>query len=216
MSLLSTTRAAALTTATAGALALAATPALAAPAADVQADLNGDGTADQVSVAAQSEGTEQKITAVVGGQTYELVIPLSTPDGGVVAPRAVDVNKDRKAELVVTESVGPDTDTLELVDLGPDGLRLLKTPDGNELRFFEGGGTTARAGYTCKDDFFAGRTFTILFAIAQDDSANPDFIGALASYTSAGGTITPTNQIPIFGVKGDNSQLVVDPTACDA
>lgn len=216
MSLLSTSRA---TTGliAAGLITLAAAlPATADPSVAAEGDLNGDGTADTITLTAQAEGTEQLLSVTVGGTTHELTLLLSNPDG--VAPvRVLDTNKDGKDEVLVTESVSDGTTTFDLVDLGADGLRIIKTPDAQDLRFFESNSPSARSGYTCKDDFFGtNREFTILFAIAGSSDPNPDFVGTLASYKIADGVATPTGQIPIFGVKGDNPQLVVDPGACTA
>lgn len=192
-------------------------PAAADASVTASADLNGDGTADSITLTAQAEGTEQLLSVNVGGTTHELTLLLSTPDNAVLPVRVVDTNKDGKDEVLVSESVLDDTTTFDLVDLGADGLRIVKTPDAQDLRFFQGGGAGARSGYTCKDDFFGNnREFTILFAIASNQDPNPDFIGTLASYKVADGVATPTNQIPIFGVKGDNPQLVVNPATCDA
>ncbi|EWC62156.1 hypothetical protein UO65_2522 [Actinokineospora spheciospongiae] len=191
-----------------------AVPALAAPSVTARADLNGDGTAETITLTTQTDGTEQLLSATVGGQTRTLVLPLSSADGAQPI-RVVDINKDRKAELLVTESTGDGTTTFNIVDLGTGGFRVATTPDGQALRFFEGGGPGARSGYTCKE-FFGTREFTILFAVASSSAPNPDFIGTLASYRFANGVATPSSQIPIFGVKGDNPQLVVNPSACNA
>jgi hypothetical protein len=205
---------AALLAATAGLLTLvSATTA----SADVtaQGDLDGDGTPDTVTLTPQSEGVEQKVTVTAGGQTAELTLSLSTPDGLPREPRFVDLNDDGKDEVLVTETVGDSNTTFVTVDLGAGGLRVMKTPEGQELRFFEGDTAVARSGYTCKQTLF-GREFTILFAVAADESADPSFIGTLAGYRVSGGVATPTTQIPIFWVKGDNPQLTVDPSACAA
>ncbi|WP_156755102.1 FG-GAP repeat domain-containing protein [Actinokineospora pegani] len=215
MSLLSRSRSAVLA-ASAGLLTLASVTTAAADASlATEGDLNGDGVADTITLTAQAEGTEQRLSVTAGGQTHELTMPLGTADGAVRPVRVTDVNADGKAEVLVVDSTSDQTTTLVMVDLGADGLRVAATPEGQELRFFEGGGAVSRAGYTCQERIFRGREFTILFAVAQDDSANPSFIGTLASYKVANGVATPSGQIPIFGVKGDNPQLQVDPAACN-
>lgn len=175
----------------------------------VAADLDGDGVDERVTVLAA--GTEaQRIVTTVDGQRLSVSVPGDTM-GAVVAPRVTDIDGNGAEELVLTEYVGANTDTFGVWAYMDGALYSFGTENGEALRLYEGGGVSARSGYTCED----GRLVVLSARIDDDSWDDPAYTGRWTYYRVEDGTVTPSGtEVGFTSVAADSPLLTPDSTAC--
>lgn len=187
----------------------------AATAGDVRvaADLNGDGVDEQVTV--RAAGTEkQRIVTTVDGQRLTVSAPADTL-GAVIAPRVTDIDGNGAEELVLTEYVGANTDTFGVWAYMDGALYSFGTDNGEAVRLYEGGGISARSGYTC-EEVGGVRQLVVLSAQIDDDSwDDPAYTGRWTYYRVEDGTATPSGtEVAFTSVGADSPLLAPDSAAC--
>ena len=189
--------------------------AAAVPDEDVlaHADLNGDGADETVTI--RSAGTaQQELVTEVDGQRLAASAPADTPSD-VRLPRVTDVNGDGAEELVVSELTGANTETFGIWEYVDGTLRQVAGPNGDLLRLYEGGGVTARSGYTC-EKFGPGSQLVVLSAEADDTARDTiTYTGSWTYYALTDGVATPTGTTVSFtSVSGENPLMNPDNGSC--
>ena len=206
----------ALTTAAFAALTVGAGTA-AATAGDVRvaADLDGDGVDERVVIRAAGTA-EQQIVTTVDGQRHAVSVPGDTR-GAVIAPRVTDIDGNGAEELVLTEYVGANTDTFDVWAYMDGALYSFGTENGDAVRLYEGGGISARSGYTC-EEVGGVRQLVVLSARIDDDSwDDPTYTGSWTYYRIEDGTATPSGtEVTFTSVGADSPLLAPDSAACAA
>lgn len=188
--------------------------AVAAPPSDearTEADLDGDGRADPVTLV---QVTPESMLLRVG--LADRFVDATVPGNARgLAPRAVDLDADGRAEVLVPGSVGANTVTSTLWGLGPGaGLRQTTDPGGAPWTVSEGGGASAISGHGCLADH-DGRQVVLVDARLDDGSADPNtYSGTRTALTVANGTATPTSVVPVQRVPRTDPLLQVDPAGC--
>jgi dipeptidyl aminopeptidase/acylaminoacyl peptidase len=177
-----------------------------------QADLDGNGTLDSLSLS-QASSTSQVLEATIGGRVVRATLP-SDDFTGVQPMQVTDMNADGKAEVVVTEYWGANTVTMSAWDFDGRGLRVLSTVDGEPLRLYEGGGISARSGYTCETSR-RGKVLVSFSAVWDDDSRDGvTYSGTRTSYLVRDGVATPSARFSFTGVGQSSAWVNGNPAAC--
>lgn len=173
------------------------------------ADLNGDGADDLVTV--ENVGTqEQQLVVTINGEEFRADAPADAP-GLVRPPRVVDLNNDGQDELAVREMFSEDTHVFGVWHYSSGKLRTLGTPDGHQLRLYEGGDDMSRNGYGCAES--DGERQLIAMNATEDDagtwSGSQDYYTVTDGIaTTSGGTIT-FRALPFVG-----ESLIPDADTC--
>jgi hypothetical protein len=167
-----------------------------------QADLDGDGTPDTLTLT-QTGAETQELVATAGGTVARVTIPMD-PFFHTRPLRVTDINADGKAEVLVTEYIGANTFTYSSWDFDGAHLRELRKPDGQPFPLYEGGGIRASSGYTCEQSE-RGRVFVVYNSETDDLTADPVvYHGDRISYLVRDGVATPTTVITFTGAEADN------------
>ncbi len=174
------------------------------------ADLNGDGRVDRV-VLRPVDGNPnvQELVAKVGGKRLTATVPMNNY-GGVEPMRVVDVNADGRDEVVVTQSVGANTDSFGVWGLHGGALSPVKLANGTQLILWQGGGISALSRYGCTDGH-DGRQLVQVTAVGVGDYTVYD--GESIVYTVGGGVATEVARVPVSGPR-EAPGFQVDPAAC--
>jgi len=203
----------AVTTGAVAAVLACATPGIASATSEsvtAQADLDGNGAPDTLTLT-ESGAETQELVATVGGTTARVTIPMD-PYFHTAPLRVTDVNADGKSEVIVTEYVGANTLTLSSWDFDGVHLRELRTPDGQPFQLYEGGGIRAHSGYDC-EQLASGRAL-VVFNSASDDIDFATYDGDRTWYRVRDGVATPTTRITFTGAEADNPIRDGDPDTC--
>lgn len=177
-------------------------------------DLDGNGTLDTATLAAVGDGSRQVLKFTVDGRVAEATL-TGDAYAGTRPMRVLDVNHDGKQELLVSESVGANTEWFGVWDLGADGApRGMTTQDGRPLKINEGGGVAARLGYECAPAGSDGRVLITLAASNESQTTEPAYDGERVAYDVRDGVATPVDEYPFAGVGQDDPVLVVTPGTC--
>lgn len=199
------------------ALALAATvfgftaPASADTRQTAYADIDGDGRRDRVAVqTVDGQPDEQLLTARVRGHRLSASVPLASYNG-VQPMRVTDVDVDGRDEVVVTESVGANTDSFGVWGLRGNALAPVTLADGTPLRLWDGGGISAISRYGCTDDH-EGRKLVQVNAVATGVDFTV-YTGETVVYVVEDGVATETARIPVSGPR-DAPEFQLDPALC--
>lgn len=178
-----------------------ATPAtaMAAPSPvlmSTRADLNGDGTLDLVTLtpAAGDPGT-QILTGAVGAKRYTAAIPMDE-SFGVRPLRVGDVDGNGRADIIVTEIVGANTEWFSVWELGRRWLPV-RDPDGTELQLAEGGGIASIVRYGCEVVGGRRQLFTVMASLEDWDTMIYD--GEKVTYVVDDGVATEVSRQSITG-----------------
>lgn len=178
-----------------------------------KADLDGNGIKDTVTLRVSGADT-QELTATVNGKRYRTTVPGDGFFGKVQPIEVADVNYDGRADLVITEYVGANTNTFGIWDFATTtGLRQLRTQDGKPFTMYEGGGATSRLGYEClaSPD---GRSLDTLGALLDEPSDRGTFTGARQSYLVREGVAVPGTPRPFTSVRDDDPRMNTHPGSC--
>jgi hypothetical protein len=179
----------------------------------VAADLNGDGVDEQVTVRAAGTA-DQQIVTTVDGQRHTVSVPADTL-GAAITPRVTDIDGNGAEELVLTEYVGANTDTFGVWAYMDGALYSFGTDNGDAVRLYEGGGVSARSGYTC-EEVGGVRQLVVLSARIDDDSwDDPTYTGSWTYYRVEDGTASPSGtEVAFTSVGADSPLLAPDSAAC--
>jgi hypothetical protein len=174
------------------------------------ADLNGDGRLDRVVLqpVAGNESRQLLITRI-GGKRLTATVPMNN-HGGVQPMRVVDVNADGRDEVVVTQSVGANTDSFGVWGLHGGALSPVRLVDGTQLILWQGGGASAMLRYGCTADH-DGRQLVQASGMGIGDYTV--FEGERIVYTVDGGVATEVSREPVRGPR-DTPGFQADPAAC--
>ncbi|QWF78656.1 VCBS repeat-containing protein [Amycolatopsis sp. CA-230715] len=179
--------------------------------ATAQADLDGNGTLETVTLT--KSGDAMDLSTTVEGKTVHANVPGDGFAGTVSPLRVADFNGDGAADLVVRYSVGANTDWFGVWDFDGTGFRQLTTPDGKALMLNEGGGLAARTGYACAD--VPSRELTSVAAEADDISANPiTYTGSRTTYQVRDGVATPQRTMDLKSVPSADPLVSPNPDTC--
>lgn len=188
--------------------ALAATP---PDETRIEADMDGDGTYDPVTL---QQVTPESMLLRVGlaDQYLDATVPGNASG---LAPRVVDVDADGRDELLVPESVGANTITFTLWSYEPGaGLRHMADPTGAPWKVSEGGGVSAISDYGCIADH-DDQQVILINARLDDDAADPStYSGTRTAFTVESGTATPTSTVQIESAPREDPLLQVDSATC--
>jgi len=177
-----------------------------------QADLDGNGTLDNVSLSLTSP-TMSVLEANISGQVVRANLATDVYTG-VQPLRVTDVNADGKAELVVTGSVGANTISMSLFDFDGQVLRGVSTPDHRGISLYEGGGISTRNGYTCEPSR-RGKVLVTYTALQDDNWGGPvTYSGTRESYLVRNGVATLSARSSFTGVSQTSAWLKGNPAAC--
>jgi len=182
------------------------------PQAVAYADLNGDHRIDRVTVQPSPDNPhEQVLVGRVGPTTYQTRVLLDTTAEGVLPLRVVDLDRDGRQEVVVTETVGANTVWFSVWGLD-NGWRPLRTPDGALMNLYEGGGISAISRYGCTQ-VNGHRELVLLSTQIQDPWEDEIYAGTLNSYTVRNGVATPTSSTVVAGHRGTLTAMAI-PSYC--
>ena len=173
----------------------------------VTADVDGDGRPDPVSL----QQVDEQTMLLRVGLTQEFVDTRVEGSAMGQPLRPTDVNGDGFDEVLVPESVGANTITYSVWGYSPQaGLHPVRTPGGQVLRLFEGGGARAVSGYGC-GPAESTRTLVSVNAYATD---NELYEGYRDTFSVRAGIATPSERIVIEGAQRTDPRLQVDPGTC--
>ena len=176
------------------------------------ADLNGDHRIDRVQVRpAPDDQNEQILIGSVGRTNYVTRIRLDT-NVGVRPLRVVDLDRDGRQEVVVTEVVGANTlwYTVWRLDNGWQPLR--SSAGGPALILFEGGGISALSRYGCVSAN-GHRELVVVGALLQDPWDAGIYAGDRVTYVVVNGVAQVTSRATVSGSRG-TLEAMADPNAC--
>jgi hypothetical protein len=205
------------------ALLIAPSPGAAAPEpagqVDTEADVDGDGVANPVTLHQVAPGTQ----LLRIGMPEEFVDARIGVDDSVrlplIAPRPVDVNGDGRDELVLAVAVGANTTTFEVWSYDDDRLHAVSTQDGATWQLHEGGGVSAISGYGCAPPQPGGSGRQLYDVQARlDDAASSDgtprYDGTVVTQNVTGGVARPASTVPLHDVTRDDPRVWTDPGTC--
>jgi hypothetical protein len=174
------------------------------------ADLNGDGRLDRVTLRpVDGNPNVQELVARVGGKRLTATVPMNNY-GGVQPMRVVDVNADGRDEVVVTQSVGANTDSFGVWGLHGNALSRVRLADGTQLILWQGGGASAVLRYGCTADH-DGRQLVQARGMGIGDYTV--YEGEYVVYTVDGAVATEVARVPVSGPR-DAPGFQADPAAC--
>lgn len=200
--------------------AAAATPATAdtegdapAPSASVQADINGDGGPELVTL--RESGAEHVVSARFADHSYvESAFPADSSGRFLLEPRVADLNRDGTAEIIAATEAGANTVTFTAFTYVPEqGLVRISDAEGAAFDFHDGGGATARVSYGCYGPDDDGATFRIVKA--QRSDVDGSYHGVRTTYALQGDTFVRSGQDAFTGLSEEAPELQADPASCD-
>jgi hypothetical protein len=176
----------------------------------VLADLDGDGTLEKVvSQPIAGNPDEQLLITMVRSVRLSAKAPLASYLGRLELDVA-DVNGDGRDEVLVTESIGANTNSMSVWGLY-GGLRPVITADGSVLKLWEGGGVSAHDRFTCEPVGDRRRLVTISAELT--DWQVGTFTGERVSYTVRDGLATESGRVQVVGPRS-SAGFQGDRTAC--
>ncbi|WP_146107980.1 hypothetical protein [Actinokineospora auranticolor] len=176
----------------------------------VWADLNGDRVKDKVTLRpVAGSKTQQELSATVRGKRYTARMPLENFAGTVRQPVVVDLDKDRRKEVLVVESVGANTDRLSAWRLSGRSL-VPVTSGGKAVQIWQGGGVSGVLRYGCEQARSGGRFVTVS---AELDWARDVYVGERVTYTVRNGKMAVIGRKHIEGARTD-AAFQTKPGAC--
>ncbi|MBB3663141.1 hypothetical protein FB384_002045 [Prauserella sediminis] len=178
--------------------------------ASVQADINGDGGPELITVRERDD--DRVVSARFADHSYvESAFPSNTAGRLNLDPRVADLGRDGTADLLVTTATGANTLTFAAFTYIPEqGLVRVTGTDGAPLTFHDGGGATSLASYACHEPDDDGATFTTVRAERTDGGLD----GVRTSYEVTRDTVVPRGQTEFHGAAEDAPVVQADPASC--
>jgi hypothetical protein len=176
------------------------------------ADLDGDHRIDRVTLTQNPDNpNEQILVGTVNRTSYVTRMPIPGGPGlGVFPLRVVDLDRDGRQEVVVTEMVGASTSWFGVWYLGKPGAgwQPLQAESGGGFELYEGGGVREISGYGCRE---AGghRELVLLSAEIQDPWEDGIYAGALVAYTVRDGVARWTSGTTVSGDRGTLTSMAI-------
>lgn len=182
----------------------------------IQADVDGDGNLDQVTLSEISADSQKLVFSVPQG---EIAVTIAGDSSfPLQEPRRVDVNGDGQHEVLVAEFVGANTVTFNgwYFDVDRNKIFPTSTPDGSRLKIYEGGGVSAINGYSCvgHPDTGARDLSTVEARLVDTPGDQPVFDGARTTYHVDGGIAREIDRLEFTGVGPDDPRLATEPQSC--
>jgi hypothetical protein len=182
------------------------------------ADVDGDGRAEPVTLRQLSPGTQLLRIDLPSGYVEDQVHGLEGVELPLAVPSVVDLNDDGRDELVVTLALGVNTTTFEVWGFDNDRMHALTTEDGAPWRLHQGGGVSAIDEYGCVPGT-AGRQLRTVQAVI-DDAASRDgtarYDGEAVTYSVYDGVAHPAATDRLENVTREDPLAQADPAACAA
>lgn len=208
------TTALALAVATTGAGALVPASATPQEGGRLQTDVDGDGKPNAVAVR-EIAPTEHELSVRVGGSAVRTTLPTqgSVP---LQRPRAVEIDGDGKAELLVARGTDARTSTFNVWKYDPArGLVLMKGPDGTPFDVTEGSGLSELHGYSCAPNPPRPQELVTVHAqLTSRPGETTAYTGARINYLVDGDTLRPVFQKDITNDPRIHSLLITNPSSC--
>ncbi|GAA5131933.1 hypothetical protein [Pseudonocardia adelaidensis] len=182
------------------------------------ADVDGDGLAEPVTLRQLSPGTQLLRIELPSGYVEDQVPGLDGVELPLIVPSVVDVNGDGRDELVLSLALGVNTTTFEVWGFDDDRLHALTTEDGAPWRLYEGGGMSAVGEYGCVPGT-PGRQLRTVQAVMDDAASRdgtPRYDGEVVTYVVAGGVAHPAGTGRLEDVTRDDPRAQADPATCAA
>lgn len=176
----------------------------------VQADINGDGGPELITV--RERGDDRVLSARFADHSYvESTFPAEGAGRIHTDPRVADLGRDGTEELVVTTAAGANTVTLAAFSYVPgEGLVRVAGADGEPFTFYDGGGATSLTSYACHEPADDGATFTTVRA--ERTEAGLD--GVRTRYAVERGEVVARGQTEFHGAAEDAPVVQADPASC--
>ncbi|PWV80386.1 hypothetical protein SAMN05421630_109263 [Prauserella marina] len=184
-----------------------------------KADIDGDGEPDDVVLKEASANNQTLTFRLASGGSAEMTFEGDT-SMPLQPPRPVDLNGDKQDEIVVAESVGANTLTLNVWAYDVTGTKIfpVTTTNGGRLRLFEGGGIAAVTGYGCLplNPGSSGRDLIGVKALIDDPASDTaTYTGTRTTYhVTPDGKARTVNRVNVTSVPRDDPALTTDPAAC--
>ncbi|GAA1201102.1 hypothetical protein GCM10009675_17000 [Prauserella alba] len=178
--------------------------------ASVQADIDGDGGPELITV--RERAGDRVVSARFADHSY-VESPFAADTAGRLHldPRVADLGRDGAADLLVTTATGANTLTFAAFTYIPEqGLVRVTGTDGVPLTFHDGGGATSLASYACHEPGDDGATFTTVRAERTDGG----LYGVRTRYEVERDTVVPRGQTEFHGVAEDAPVAQADPASC--
>jgi hypothetical protein len=186
--------------------------AAAAPAAGqavvLQADMDGDGRPDRVSLAPATDAANQQILAVTLGRlSYVTRLPLFSPSGEVYRPEVVNLDNHGAQELLIAESIGANTVEYTVWSMADGGLSPVRmVNDTRPFRLSVSESRSVFARYHCVD-YYPSERRELVSITAELDEGSGICSGTVTVYDIFGGVATPL-------VSGPSIAFHSDPGSC--
>lgn len=180
------------------------------------ADVDGDGLAEPVTLRQLSPGTQLLRIDLPSGYVEDQVHGLDGAELPLVVPSVVDVNGDGRDELVLTLALGVNTSTFEVWGFDNDRLHALTTEDGAAWRLYSGGGQSAIGEYGCLPGT-PGRQLRTVRAVIDNGASRdgtPRYDGEVVTYTVDGGVAHPAATDHLENVTREDPRAQADPVIC--
>jgi hypothetical protein len=176
------------------------------------ADLDGDHRIDRVTLTQNPDNpNDQILVGTVNRTSYVKHMPIAEEPGlGVLPLRVVDLDRDGRQEVVVTELVGANTAWFGVWYLGKPGVgwKSVQAESGGSFELYEGGGIREISRYGCRE-VGGHRELVLLSAQIQDPWEDELYAGALVSYTVRDGVARWTSGTEVSGDRGTLTRMAV-------
>ncbi|GAA0898606.1 hypothetical protein [Pseudonocardia zijingensis] len=183
-------------------------------AVTAEADVDGDGAQEHVTLEQLAPGTQLLRVHLPSGYVEDRI--LGDEGLPLIVPFVVDVNGDGRDELVIATSLGANTNTLQLWSFDDDRLHAVTTEDGATWQLFEGGGVSAMGMYGCVPGTPARQLRDVQATL--DEAASTDgttrYDGTAVTYTVTDGMAHRAVVEPLEDVTRDDPRVQVDPATC--
>lgn len=182
----------------------------------VQADVDGDAKPNAVAVREIAPAVHE-LSVHAGGRALRATFPT----GGTVPlqqPRAVDIDGDGRAELLVAHGADARTGTFNVWKYDPArGLVRMAAANGTPFDVTEGSGLSEVHGYSCAPDPPRPRELvTVNVELTSAPGETTAYTGTRINYAVDGDVIRPVFRKDITNEPRIHSLLITNPSSCAA
>lgn len=175
-----------------------------------QADVDGDGSPNAVTLREVSADT-QTLTFAFAEEVIDTSFEADARPP-LQQPRVVDIDGDGRDEIMVAQSVGANTITFNIWKYEPgQGIVRLTTSAGAPFEVYEGGGVASISGYSC-NQVPGGREFVTVNS--HTSSTEPVFDGDRITYSVNLNAMTVEARAEIREAPVGDPLLATDPASC--